>query len=153
MIAAGRGVGLQGRVVLDAAPSLALDPLKAISQYRHDVWQTDQGLPQNSVNAILQTRDGYLWLGTYQGLVRFDGQRFTVFQTGSTPELRSNRILALCEDQDGALWIGTSAGARLRGEQLRILLAAIVLLVCAKLGHDLVVKPEDLYSLGAVGRD
>ncbi len=101
-------------LVLISGPSFALDPLKTISQYRHDVWQTDQGLPQNSVNAILQTRDGYLWLGTYQGLVRFDGQRFMVFRTESTPELRSNRILALCEDRDGTLWIGTSAGGLTR---------------------------------------
>jgi hypothetical protein len=64
-------------------------------------------------------------------------------------------ILALALIVGGVIGaqLGTSVGARLRGDQLRILLAAIVLLVCAKLGHDLVVRPEDLYSLGAVGRD
>jgi uncharacterized membrane protein YfcA len=64
-------------------------------------------------------------------------------------------ILALSLIVGGVLGaqLGSSAGARLRGDQLRILLAAIVLLVCAKLGHDLVVRPEDVYSLGAVGRD
>ncbi len=64
-------------------------------------------------------------------------------------------ILALAMIVGGVIGaqLGSSAGARLRGEQMRILLAAIVLLVCAKLGHDLIVRPEDLYSLGAVGRD
>ena len=59
--------------------AFALDPAKAITQYGHDVWQIEQGLPQNSVLAILQSRDGYLWLGTDEGLVRFDGVRFTLF--------------------------------------------------------------------------
>src|SRR6266581_1224950 len=48
--------------------AIALDPAKAITQYGHDVWLVDQGLPQNTVNAILQTRDGYIWLGTEEGL-------------------------------------------------------------------------------------
>ena len=58
-----------------------LDPQKPITQYVHDVWQIDQGLPQNSVMAMAQTRDGYLWLGTQEGLARFDGVHFTVFDT------------------------------------------------------------------------
>ena len=82
----------------------------ANAQYRIDAWGTDKGLPQNSVTAILQTRDGYLWLGTFGGLVRFDGLKFTVFEGGSGSGLRSNRILALFEDRAGALWIGTERG-------------------------------------------
>ncbi len=74
------------------------------------VWTTEDGLPQNSVTAILQTRDGYLWLGTFGGLVRFDGVRFAVFHTGNTPGLASNRILSLYEDRAGTLWIGTEDG-------------------------------------------
>jgi len=61
--------------------SFALDPKKAITQYNHNVWQAESGRPQNSVNTMIQTRDGYLWLGTQEGLVRFDGVRFAVFQT------------------------------------------------------------------------
>jgi ligand-binding sensor domain-containing protein len=83
-------------------PVLALDPRKAITQYVHDVWQTKDGLPQSSITAIIQTRDGYLWLGTFGGLVRFDGMQFTVFDTSNTQALRSKRILALFEDRDGA---------------------------------------------------
>src|SRR5438067_5984261 len=80
------------------------------SRYLHDSWNTENGLPQNDVTQLIQTRDGYLWLGTNGGLVRFDGIQFTIFDSGNTPELRSNRILALAEDRDGTLWIGTQNG-------------------------------------------
>ncbi|MBA2733673.1 MAG: hypothetical protein H0U54_12360 [Acidobacteria bacterium] len=79
----------------------------AAAQYQFDLWNTDQGLPQNAVQAILQTRDGYLWLTTSDGLVRFDGVRFTVFNKGNTKGLLSNRLTALYEGRDGSLRIGT----------------------------------------------
>ena len=79
----------------------------ARAQYQIDSWTTDQGLPQNSVQAILQTRDGYLWLTTFDGLVRFDGVRFTVFNRANTTGIKSNRFTALYEDRDGILWIGS----------------------------------------------
>jgi ligand-binding sensor domain-containing protein len=81
-----------------------------VSDYSIDVWQTEQGLPQDSVTAIVQTRDGYLWLGTYNGLVRFDGVRFKIFDTSNTPEFGDNRITSLFEDADGTLWIGHETG-------------------------------------------
>jgi diguanylate cyclase (GGDEF)-like protein len=100
-----------------AARLLALDPAKELTQYRHDVWQDKDGLPQNSIRAMVQTRDGYLWLGTYEGLVRFDGIRFTVFDTQNTPVLKNNTVQALLEGKDGSLWIGTNGGGvtRLKG--------------------------------------
>ena len=73
-------------------------------------WTSEDGLPQNSVNALLQTRDGYLWVGTFGGLARFDGVKFTVFNVGNSEGLASNRILALAEDRRGVLWIGTEDG-------------------------------------------
>jgi signal transduction histidine kinase/ligand-binding sensor domain-containing protein len=79
-------------------------------QYIQTTWTVQEGLPQNSVNAILQTRDGYLWLGTFGGLARFDGVKFTVFNSANTPGMRANRILSLYEDRAGALWIGTETG-------------------------------------------
>ena len=91
-------------------PSEALDRHKALTQYLHEVWQTEDGLPQNSVSAILRARDGYLWLGTQDGLVRFDGVRFTVFDTHNSPGLPHSYILSLLEDREGSLWIGTSGG-------------------------------------------
>lgn len=95
-------------------PGLGLDPRKAITQYGHDVWRTDQGLPQNSVEAIVQTRQGYLWLGTEEGLVRFDGSRFVVFDKRRTPGLADSYIACLLEDRSGSLWIGTREGGLVR---------------------------------------
>lgn len=83
------------------------DPKKAITQYTHEVWQTDNGLPQNSINTIRQTKDGFLWLGTQEGLVRFDGVQFTVFDKNNTPQIKNNHIVALSLDRKGTLWIAT----------------------------------------------
>ncbi len=94
--------------------ALALDPDKSVRQYVHNAWQTDDGLPQNYVQAIIQTRDGYIWLATQEGLVRFDGISFTVFDKRNTPELRENNIQALYEDRTGAVWIGTEGGGLVR---------------------------------------
>lgn len=77
------------------------------AQYRFDSWTTDNGLPQVSINSILQTRDGFLWFTTYGGLVRYDGMRFQVFNTGNTKGLRTGRFQRLFEDKGGALWIST----------------------------------------------
>lgn len=83
-------------------------------QYRFVSWTIDDGLPQHSVNAIVQTRDGYLWMATIDGLVRYDGVRFTVFERSNTPALRSNRFVCLYEDSDGALWAGTDSNGVVR---------------------------------------
>ncbi|HWN99695.1 MAG TPA: two-component regulator propeller domain-containing protein [Blastocatellia bacterium] len=77
------------------------------AQYHVEVRTVDDGLPQNSVNAILQTHDGYIWLATNGGLARYDGVSFKTFDVGNTPAMTSNRILSLCEDREGSLWIGT----------------------------------------------
>src|SRR5687768_14296203 len=82
------------------------------------VFRTVDGLPQATVNAIAQTPDGYLWLGTDGGLGRFDGSRFVAFTADDTPALRLDRVGALLVDGAGALWVGTYGGAglaRLRG--------------------------------------
>ncbi len=95
----------------------ALDPATPPDQYLIDLWQLAEGLPQNSILTIAQTRDGYLWLGTFEGLVRFDGMRFTVFDRDNTPAFRHNNVFALCQDRHGDLWVGTPAGlVRGRGE-------------------------------------
>lgn len=75
-----------------------------------DSWQTEAGLPLNSVTCVLQTRDGYLWIGTPNGLARFDGVRFTTFRVADGMGLKSNRILCLFEDAKGVLWVGTDEG-------------------------------------------
>ena len=75
-----------------------------------DAWSTEEGLPQSSVISVIQTQDGYLWLGTLNGLVRFDGNQFTVFDENNTPGLNSDRIVYLFEDSRTNLWIGTDTG-------------------------------------------
>lgn len=92
----------------------ALDLPIEKSRYVYQAWTMDDGLPQNSVLAMAQTREGYLWLGTFGGLVRFDGVRFKSYDITNTAELASNRILALHEDRRGDLWIGTRDGGLLR---------------------------------------
>jgi signal transduction histidine kinase len=83
--------------------------LPAQAQYRFDHLTADNGLPQNSVRDIVQTRDGYLWLATLDGLVRFDGVRFTVFNKSNSPGIISNRFLQLYEDGQGDLWASTES--------------------------------------------
>ncbi len=80
------------------------------AQYRSELWTTENGLPQNSITAILQAKDGYIWFGTFGGLVRFDGIKFKIFNTINAPAIKSNRITALYEDKNGTLWIGTQSG-------------------------------------------
>jgi ligand-binding sensor domain-containing protein len=75
-----------------------------------DAWPTDAGLPHQTITAIRQTQDGYLWVGTLNGLARFDGVRFTTFRVADSVGLRSNRILCLWEDAAGGLWVGTDGG-------------------------------------------
>jgi ligand-binding sensor domain-containing protein/signal transduction histidine kinase len=90
--------------------AVALESHRDLSQLRHEVWLTESGLPQNTVHSIAQTRDGYIWVGTEEGLARFDGVKFTIFDKQNTPELKSNYIRALLADRFGALWIGTAEG-------------------------------------------
>jgi signal transduction histidine kinase/ligand-binding sensor domain-containing protein len=108
-------------LLMAAWPSMALDPAKPLSSYQRQTWQTESGLPQNTVHAILQTHDGYLWLGTEGGLVRFDGVKFTVYDSQNTPAIRSNNVRALLEDREKSLWIATADGLtvfRAGGEKL-----------------------------------
>jgi signal transduction histidine kinase/ligand-binding sensor domain-containing protein/CheY-like chemotaxis protein len=88
----------------------ALDPSRAITQYRLDHWTRREGLPQLSVLCMLQDRAGYLWLGTQEGLARFDGVAFRSFKVDDTPALASNYVSALYEDRRGRIWIGTDTG-------------------------------------------
>jgi ligand-binding sensor domain-containing protein/signal transduction histidine kinase len=85
-----------------------------VTPYHIDAWEVENGLPQSSITSIVQTRDGYLWLGTFNGLVRFDGVQFKVFSPNSVPGLPSSRIVQLFEDRAGTLWIGTEEGAVVR---------------------------------------
>ena len=80
------------------------------SRYQTKYWTVEDGLPQNKISCLKQTRDGYLWIGTHFGLLRFDGLRFTSFNEVTTPQIKSESIDALAEDSEGILWIGTEGG-------------------------------------------
>ena len=80
---------------------------------RFKTWNTENGLPQNSIQAIAQTPDGYLWIATRDGLARFDGIRFKIFQKSNTPELPTNRLWDLFADDYGRLWIFPEASPQL----------------------------------------
>jgi len=86
----------------------------ALAGYTRHVWQASDGLPEQTVQAFAQTPDGYLWIGTTGGLVRFDGVHFTVFDRQNTPALHENSIFCLMVSRDGALWIGTEGGGLAR---------------------------------------
>ena len=97
-------------LLLASTRVLALDPSRSLNEFGHQAWLTENGLPQNTVQAIVQTQDGYLWIGTQEGLARFDGLNFTVFDKENTPAFKSNDIRALHEDKQNRLWISTSYG-------------------------------------------
>ena len=92
-------------------PSVAADFISSrLATYERRAWTQDQGLPDGVVNSVFQTRDGYLWLATGYGLVRFDGLQMTHFYHGNTPEMRNDICLNMAEDTEGGLWIGTWDG-------------------------------------------
>ena len=70
-------------------------------------WSIADGLPVNSINGLLQSRTGYLWAATFDGLVRFDGVRFTVYNSANSPGLPSDRIMSVMETRDSVLWLLT----------------------------------------------
>jgi signal transduction histidine kinase/ligand-binding sensor domain-containing protein len=97
-----------------ATRAQALDPARTLTQYVHRIWQTQQGLPQPSVYAVVQTADGRLWLGTQTGLVRFDGVRFIPVREADGVALPDLWVTQLHEDRDHALWIGTDSSGVFR---------------------------------------
>ena len=98
-----------------------LDPSRRGEEFARRAWQTDSGLPQNTVHSVTQTADGYVWVATEEGLARFDGLTFKIFDRQNTPALKSNDVRALlAAGGAGDLWVCTSAGvARLSGGEWR----------------------------------
>src|SRR6266567_2581764 len=87
------------------------------SRLSFDIWPLESGWQPNTVTSIIQSQDGYLWLGTYNGLVRFDGVRLTIFDSSNTPGLRNSRITSLFEDPQGLIWIGHETGELTRFDE------------------------------------
>ena len=102
--------------VAQVRPERADDPdLAALlgdpgARYVHQQWTVEDGLPVNALTGIVQTADGWLWIGSFDGLLRYDGVRFTRFDTVAAPALRSNRAVQLMADPNGGLWILSEQG-------------------------------------------
>jgi len=96
--------------VLTAPPLLAVNPNFSIDQYLHTSWTQEEGSALPPIQALAQTADGYLWLGTNKGLIRFDGMRFTDWSPSSGPALPNSNISCLRPASGGGLWVGMAAG-------------------------------------------
>lgn len=92
------------------AQTQALPPEVPLTQFLLDTWETADGLPTSSILGLLQSRDGYVWISSYQGLIRFDGISFEVFDPGTSKLLAGGTITAMAEDSSGALWLGVRSG-------------------------------------------
>src|SRR5215212_9557985 len=108
-------------LLLCAGGAGGLDPERPAGEFARRAWQTDSGLPQNTVHSIAQTADGYVWVATEEGLARFDGLGFKIFDRQNTPALKGNDVRALLAGaKAGDLWVCTAAGvARLSGGEWR----------------------------------
>jgi signal transduction histidine kinase/ligand-binding sensor domain-containing protein len=95
-----------------AAPELT-------GEFAIETWMTENGMPQNSVTAVLQTREGYIWSGTYNGIAQFDGERFKLFDSSNTKGLVNSRVTCMYEDARGAIWIGHDTGELTRHSERR----------------------------------
>jgi len=101
-------------------PALSFNVLRALvffalvlhthAQFRLDTWTTDNGLPQNSITGLTQTPDEYLWFTTNDGLVRFDGNRFTIYNKSNSPQITTNRLGAAFADKSGRMWFHAEDG-------------------------------------------
>ena len=124
----------------------------------HESWTVKDGLPVNSINTLLQDRAGYIWAATFDGLVRFDGIRFTVFNSANSEGLPSNRIIQLKEGRDGSLWLITEQGHVVRFRDGRFTNVAfetgkpspsLAALFVDSLGTVWVGTPDGLWTLQA----
>jgi ligand-binding sensor domain-containing protein/signal transduction histidine kinase len=92
-------------ILLCLIASVGFAQRKSVKQYVHQIWTTENGLPQNSAASIVQTRDGYIWFATQEGLARFDGVEFRVFDRTNTKELPDSWLIRMVEDSVGGLWM------------------------------------------------
>ncbi len=119
----------------------AAGPVHSPVPYVVRSWNDEAGLPQNSVAAIVEDRAGFTWLATLEGLVRFDGVRFEVFDSRNTPELRASRVVALALGTDDTLWIGTEGGGLVARRGDRFIAPCADPLLARSSVHALLAEP------------
>ena len=93
---------------------VGLSPDKVLTQYNHDYWDLDKGMPSNTVLDNLLTSDGYMWFATFDGLVKFDGVNFQMFNEKNHPAFKKNGVLSLYQDNNNTLWVGTNGGGLIK---------------------------------------
>ena len=105
-----------------SCPLFSLDPTRDLTQYVHRIWQTETGLPQVTISVLLQAQDGYLWLGTQKGVIRFDGVRFTAIPALVKASLGEVWARRMVDDSQGRIWIlsNDSALIRVAGDDVKI---------------------------------
>src|SRR5580698_3776492 len=103
-----RRYGVLVLAAMSFGPAFGLDPTRTLTQYAHRIWQTQQGLPQGTIYSIFQTHDGYIWLGSQTGLIRFDGVRFETLENIRRAAPSNVWIRGAVEDSNHALWIATA---------------------------------------------
>jgi ligand-binding sensor domain-containing protein/signal transduction histidine kinase len=105
-----------------SCPALGLEPNARIFQYTRTLWRVSNGLPEDTIQALAESRQGLLWIGTTGGLATFDGSRIQVYGAGLAQPLSVNSIFCLAPGGDGSLWAGTEGGGllRLRGNKLKV---------------------------------
>lgn len=99
-----------GRFEVDAQTVSNVAIPKASAEFAIETWRADNGLPQNNATTVIQTRPGYIWIGTYNGIAQFDGLRFKLFNSSTTKGLANSRVTSLLEDSRGVIWIGHDTG-------------------------------------------
>jgi hypothetical protein len=104
------GTTLAGMLLAGYPFAFALNPALDVSQYAHTSWKVRDGFRTGAISSIAQTPDGYLWLGTEFGLLRFDGVRAVPWQPPPGQHLPSSRVFSLLAARDGTLWIGAAKG-------------------------------------------
>ena len=95
--------------LLGLAPAAIVGQQPGVGSFVHESWTVEDGLPLNSIRQVLQSRDGYIWIATLDGLARYDGVRFTPYNSANSPELPNNRIVSIFEGRDSTLWLQTEA--------------------------------------------
>jgi ligand-binding sensor domain-containing protein len=114
-------VALAWMLLVSPSPLFALNPALDVNQYSHTAWRIRDGFSRGAIKAIAQTLDGYLWLGTEFGLIRFDGVRAVPWQPPPNQPLPSDDVWRLLATRDGALWVGTANGvARWKAGRLTV---------------------------------
>src|ERR1700745_374549 len=116
----------------------ALNPEQKITQYSLTQWGHRDGLPSSAIYAIAQTPDGFLWLGTSDGLVRFDGLRFVQAPLSDTGDAVFGGVQALKVDRTGAMWIGTENGSlvRMEGRSMKVVMLNLPIVAIADTAHS-----------------